>query len=102
MDVNKYIKAKNLWIFDDTFDCKNQTLGLFVTAKDWLTNGGKNTEVFVLSINGDDYMIMPFKIDYMDFVEAYGTDTRLWEGHQFKLIKNEKNKYKMVNIEVKI
>ena len=100
MDVSKYIKEKNNWIFDDTF--KTDVVGVFVTAKDWLTNAGKKQDVMVLGIEGTDYLIMPFNLDYVEFVELYGTDTRLWEGHQFKLTRNKKNKYTLVSIEEKI
>jgi hypothetical protein len=104
MDVSKMIKEKNNWIFDDTFDAilNNKPIGLFVKAKAWKTNGGKDADVFVLAIDGTDYLIMPFKIDYLDFVENYGTDTTNWEGHQFILSKNIKGKYVMTSIEVKI
>lgn len=103
MDMSKYIKEKNLWIFDDTFDllfkANRAPIGAFIKAKEWKTNGGKDTDVFVLAIESETYMIMPFKIDYTDFVEQYGTETELWEGHQFKLTKNSKGKYVMTSIE---
>ena len=97
MDVSKYIKQKNLWIFDDTFE--SEVLGSFVTAKEWLTNGGKKTDVFVLAIEGNDYMIMPFNLDYTDFVEKYGSDTDKWTAKQFVLNKNKKKKYVITSIE---
>ena len=102
MDVSKYVKEKNLWIFDDTFneELKSGKLtGHFVKAKEWLTNGGKKTDVFVISVNSTDYMIMPFNIDYTDFVEKYGTETQLWEDKHFELFKNKKNKYVIESIE---
>lgn len=103
MDMSKYIKEKNLWIFDETFDTEiekeDYPLCAFVDAKAYKTNGGKDTDVFIFAINGSNYMIMPFKVDYLDFVEKYGTDTKKWIGHQFKLIKNAKKKYVMVGIE---
>jgi len=105
MDVSKYLKEKNLWIFEDTFDQElkqGKLLGNFVKAKDWLTNSNKKVDVFVLSINATDYMIMPFNVDYTDFVEVFGTDTEKWESHQFNLTKNKKNKYVMECIEENI
>jgi len=100
MDVSKYIKQKNLWIFDETFE--TETIGTFVTAKEWLTNGGKKTDVFVLAIEGNDYLIMPFNLDYTDFVEKYGSDTDKWAYKNFALSKNKKKKYVITAIEENI
>ena len=102
MDVSKYMKEKNLWIFDDTFNeqlKQGKLTGAFVKAKEWLTNGGKKTDVFVLTIESSDYMIMPFNVDYTGFVEEYGTDTDKWTAHQFQFYKNKKNKYVMEPVE---
>jgi hypothetical protein len=97
MDMSKYIKKKNLWIFDDTFP--TEKVGLFIDGKFWKTNSGKDSEVFVFGIDGSDYMIMPFKVDYTDFVEKFGASTDDWKGHQFVLSKNEKGKYRILCIE---
>lgn len=98
MDVSKWEKKpKNVWIFDDTFNTRK--VGCFLDCKPYLTNGGKNAEAMYLAIDGTDYMIMPFKLDYTDFVEKYGSDTDKWKGHQFELYKNEKGKYTIVSIE---
>lgn len=97
MDVSKYMKQKNNWIFDDTF--KTEVVGVFVDGKPWTTNGGKDSDVFILGIEGTDYMIMPFKLDYTDFVEKFGTNTDEWRGRQFTLGKNQKGKYRILSIE---
>ena len=91
MDISKYVKQKNLWIFEETFP--EETLGIFICAKEWLTNGGKKADVFVLSIEGNDYMIMPFNLDYTDFVEKLGNETEKWNNKNFALTKNKKGKY---------
>jgi hypothetical protein len=100
MDVSKYIKEKNTWIFDDTFN--EEVLGLFVDAKAWKTNGGKDTDVFVFCIEGTNYLIMPFKIDYTDLVEIYGTDTDKWKNKGFYMSKNKKGKYVLKALEEKV
>lgn len=100
MDMSKYVKQKVNWIFDDTF--QTEVIGCFLEAKEYKTYGGKDTDVFVLAIDGTDYLIMPFKVDYLDFFEEYGSDTRLWEGKQFRLVRNKKGKYQMIRIEESI
>ena len=97
MDMTKYVKKKNNWIFDDTF--QTDVIGTFLEAKAYKTNGGSDSDVFVFAIDGTDYLIMPFKVDYLDFFEEYGSDTRLWEGKAFKLTRTNKGKYLMVRIE---
>jgi hypothetical protein len=97
MDVSKYMKQKNNWIFDDTF--QTETIGTFLDAKEWLTNAGKKADVFMFAVEGTDYMIMPFKVDYTDFVEKYGQDTDKWKGKHFILNQNKKGKYVITHVE---
>lgn len=99
MDMSKYNKVKNEWIFDDTFPKK--ILGVFVEAKMYLANSGKEQEVFVLNINGTDYLITLFKVDFSKMMEKYGSDTDFWKGCSFYMTK-EKGKYILTPIEEKI
>ena len=100
MDISGLIKKKVEWIFDDTF--KTKVLGIFVKAKNYTTNMGKEQVVFVLSIEGTEYLIMPFKVDYVNFVESFGSNTDDWEGHSFYMSKNSKGKYVLTTIEENI
>jgi len=100
MDVSKYLKEKNNWIFDDTFPKK--VLGTFIKAKEWKTNGGKDVDVFVLSIESTTYLIMPFKVDYVSFVENYGVNTESWNDKPFYMSKDKKGKYILNVVEEEI
>ena len=101
MDVRKLEKKKkNLWIFDETFE--KETVGVFLRDEEYLTNANKKETVFVLAIEGNDYMIMPFKLDYTALVEEYGSNTDDWRLKHFSLSKNSKGKYRILPIEEKI
>ena len=91
MDMSKYVKQKVNWIFDDTF--QTEVLGTFLKAKEYKTNGGKDSDVFEVTIGGTDYLIMPFKVDYIDFVDKLGAETENWKNKPFMLSKNKKGKY---------
>ena len=100
MDISKLQKKRNEWIFDETF--KTDVYGTFIKAEDYKTNSDKDAIVFKLEIEDKEYMIMPFKVDYVEFVDLYDNETDKWCGKKFLLTHNKKNKYMLKPIEENI
>lgn len=102
MDVSGYMKQKKNWLFEETFKPTEKPQGHFLKAEKWLQNNGKEGDIFVITIDGVDYQVYPFKINFVEFVDLYGSDTDRWEGKPFRLDRDKKGKYVMTAIEEKI